>query len=58
MKDKKVRIAFFDAKPYDRRSFDRVNEAFGFEITYFDTHLRAETAELTQGFDSVCAFCE
>lgn len=56
MENKKVRIAFFDAKPYDRRSFDRVNGAFGFEITYFDTHLNAETAELTQGFDSVCAF--
>lgn len=56
MKNKTVQIAFFDTKPYDRRSFDRVNEAFGFGMTYFETHLNAKTAELTQGFDAVCAF--
>ncbi len=56
MEEKDMKIAFFDAKPYDRRFFDHVNEEFGFDITYFDTHLNADTAELTHGFDAVCVF--
>lgn len=56
MENKKIRIAFFDAKPYDRESFDRANEVFGFDIAYFDTHLNMGTVELTQGFDAVCGF--
>jgi len=56
MKTNAFKIAFFDAKPYDRKSFDQVNKGFGFDITYFDTHLNADTVELTQGFDAVCAF--
>ncbi|MDF7800113.1 2-hydroxyacid dehydrogenase [Pontiellaceae bacterium B1224] len=49
-------IAFFDAKPYDRRSFDLANKDFGYEITYFDTKLNSTTVELAAGFDAVCAF--
>ena len=52
----KRKIAFFDAKPYDRNSFDAINKAFGYEITYVDAHLNAQTALMTQGFDGVCAF--
>jgi D-lactate dehydrogenase len=52
----KPRIAFFDAKPYDRVFFDRVNKEFGYEITYFPTRLNPDTAGLAQGFNTVCAF--
>ncbi|MBN2314580.1 MAG: 2-hydroxyacid dehydrogenase [Sedimentisphaerales bacterium] len=51
-----MKIAFFDTKPYDRQFFDHINEAFRFDITYFDTHLNADTVELTHGFDAVCVF--
>jgi D-lactate dehydrogenase len=51
-----LKVAFFDAKPYDIDSFDHVNKAFGFKITYFKHHLTAETASLTQGFHVVCVF--
>ncbi len=51
-----MKIAFFDTKPYDRKSFDEVNKDFGFDITYFDAHLKPQTAELGAGFDAVCAF--
>ncbi|AQQ70602.1 D-lactate dehydrogenase [Limihaloglobus sulfuriphilus] len=50
------KIAFFDAKPYDKRSFDEVNKDYGFDINYFDAHLDENTVELSQGFDGVCAF--
>jgi len=50
------RIAFFDTKPYDKRSFDEINKNFGFEIKYFRARLSNETVELTDGYDAVCAF--
>jgi len=49
-------IAFFDAKPYDREYFDRLNERFGFRITYFDSKLSPETAHISRGYDAVCVF--
>ena len=33
------KIAFFDTKPYDRASFDEVNEKYGFEILYHKGHM-------------------
>ena len=50
------KIAFFDTKPYDKRSFDEVNKSFGFDIKYFKARLNKETVELTDGYDAVCAF--
>jgi D-lactate dehydrogenase len=55
-KDSRVSIAFFDAKPYDREYFDRINRRFGFHITYFDGKLSRETAHISRGYDVVCVF--
>ena len=44
------RIAFFDAKPYDRESFDRANTQYN--IHYFEDKLNPETARLAAGFDA------
>jgi D-lactate dehydrogenase len=51
-----VRIAFFDAKPYDKETFNAVNQHFGFEIKFLKYHLSAETASLAAGYEIVCAF--
>jgi len=51
-----IKIAFFDAKPYDIESFDKVNKNFNYKISYFKGHLTAETAPLTHGFQVVCVF--
>jgi len=51
-----IKIAFFDAKPYDLESFDKVKKDFDFKITYFRGHLTPETAPLTHGFQAVCVF--
>ncbi len=48
------RTAFFDAKPYDRKWFDRLDK--NFEITYFEDKLNSDTAVLADGFDAVIAF--
>lgn len=51
-----IKIAFFDAKPYDIESFDETNKDFGFKITYFADHLNPGTASLARGHQAVCAF--
>jgi len=53
---KKVKIAFFDTKPYDQEFFDKVNDKYGFPIKYFKGHLNHDTAKLTQECEVVCAF--
>lgn len=48
------RIAFYDAKPYDKESFDRVGSDYEFE--YLEVKLSASTAALAKGCEGVCAF--
>ncbi len=56
MNNKKIKIAFFDTKPYDRLSFDGIKQKYGFEIDYFESRLNPVSARLTGGHDVVCAF--
>lgn len=51
-----MRFAFFDAKPYDKPSFDRYGEVSGIRFKYFETKLNEDTVSLAQGFDGVCVF--
>ena len=51
-----MKIAFFDAKPYDKPGFDRYAADTGLEIKYFETHLNEDTVSLATGFDGVCVF--
>lgn len=48
------KVAFFDAKPYDREWFDKLNQKY--ELHYFESKLDEETAELARGCQAVCAF--
>ena len=50
------KIAFFDTKPYDRASFDEVNEKYGFVILYHKGQLNRNNVVLTQGMDAICIF--
>ena len=51
-----VKIAFFDAKPYDIESFNEINKQFGFEIKYFRFHLTPDNVVLAKGYDVVVIF--
>ncbi len=53
---KKLKIAFFDAKPYDREFFDKANKEFGFEIKYFQSRLSENNVIVTKGTDAICIF--
>ena len=51
-----MKIAFFDAKPYDKPSFDRFGEGNGVKFKYFETKLNEDTVDLAKGYDGVCVF--
>lgn len=51
-----MKIAFFDAKSYDRPSFEKYGELYGIKFKFFETRLNADTVELANGFDGACAF--
>jgi D-lactate dehydrogenase len=50
------KIAFFDARPYDKESFNGQNKDYDFDITYFETKLNRQTAKLGENYDGVCVF--
>ena len=50
------KIAFFDAKDYDRNSFIKASENREFEIAYYETRLTESTCRLAEGCDAVCVF--
>ncbi len=51
-----MKIAFFDAKPYDLDAFRPAVQNSGLDFRYFEAKLSPETAGLAQGADGVCLF--
>ncbi|MBQ1988580.1 MAG: 2-hydroxyacid dehydrogenase [Clostridia bacterium] len=51
-----MKVAFFDAKSYDKPSFDKYSKEYGVDIKYFETKLNEDTADLARGYDAVCVF--
>ena len=52
----KIRIAFFDAKDYDKDSFEQAADGERFDIRFYETRLTKETCALAEGCDAVCVF--
>ena len=58
----KHKIAFFDAKDYDRQSFvlsnngDMGEDDGEFDIRYYEVRLSSDTYKLAEGCDAVCVF--
>jgi len=53
---KKTKIAFFDAKDYDKQSFMDSDIKGEFDVTYLETRLTSDTVKLAEGADVVCIF--
>jgi D-lactate dehydrogenase len=51
-----MRIAFYDAKPYDREYFTRAASADGYAWDFHEFRLSSETAATASGADAVCVF--
>ena len=51
-----MKIAFFDAKPYDTPAFTRYGKENGIGFKFYETKLNEDTVALAQGADGVCVF--
>ena len=51
-----MKITLFGTQPYDRESFDRIRDTYGFDICYHRSLLNANNVALAQGSDAVCIF--
>ena len=51
-----MKIAFYDTKSYDKVWFQSLAQEYGFEIKFYESKLRLDTAVLAKGFDAVCLF--
>ncbi|HCW05922.1 MAG TPA: hydroxyacid dehydrogenase [Cytophagales bacterium] len=51
-----MKIFFFSAKPYDKLFFDRVNQNYGFDIEYHETHLGPHIVNAVENAEAVCVF--
>jgi len=51
-----IKVAFFDAKAYDRPSFERYGSLREVEFRFLETRLNEDTVELARGCDAVCVF--
>lgn len=51
-----MKVAFFDAKPYDIPSFEKFGGGNGIRFKFYETKLNEDTAELAKGCEAVCVF--
>ena len=51
-----MKIAFFDAKPYDKVAFDKFCGENDIKIKYFETKLNEDTVFLARRAKAVCVF--
>ena len=51
-----LKFAFFDAKQYDRPSFETYGKEADVHFHFFETRLTADAAALARGYDGVCVF--
>jgi len=53
---KKLKVAFFDAKQYDKDFFNETNKKYGYDIRYFQSRLSEDNVIVTKDSDTICAF--
>ena len=51
-----MKVAFFDAKPYDVPGFEKNIEGKNITIKYYEPKLCPDTVQLAEGYDAVCVF--
>lgn len=51
-----IKVAFFDAKAYDRPSFEHYGSQHDLQFRFLETKLNEDTVALAKGYDAVCVF--
>ena len=51
-----IKVAFYDAKEYDRPSFEQYGRLHDIRFRFLETKLNEDTVDLAKGSDAVCVF--
>lgn len=51
-----IKVAFFDAKAYDKPSFEHYGSEHDMQFRFLEIKLNEDTVELARGCDAVCVF--
>ncbi len=51
-----MKITFFSAKSYDKEFFVNGNKSFGFELSFFETHLGPHIVQALEPSEAICVF--
>lgn len=51
-----IKVAFYDAKEYDKPSFEYYGNLHDIQFRFLETKLNEDTVELAKGCDAVCVF--
>ena len=51
-----IKVAFYDAKEYDKPSFESYGEKKGVSFRFLETKLNEDTVDFSRGCDAVCVF--
>jgi len=51
-----IKVAFYDAKEYDKPSFEHYGNLHGLQFRFLETKLNEDTVDLAKGCDAVCVF--
>ena len=52
-----MKILFYDTKPYDRESFEKILDKYdGITVDFLKTDISGYTVNLSRGYDAVCVF--
>lgn len=51
-----MKITFFSTQPYDKEFFIKGNTHYGFEYTFFETHLGPHIVQALEPTDAICVF--
>lgn len=52
-----MKILFYDTKPYDRASFEKILDKYdGITVDFLKTDISSYTVNLSKGYDAVCVF--
>ena len=51
-----ITTAFYDAKEYDKPSFEHYGSQHGIQFRFLETKLNEDTVDLAKGCDAVCVF--
>lgn len=51
-----MKVAIFDTHKYEKETFEKLNQKYQFDLSYYEVRLNKETVQLCQGYDVIVCF--